>query len=100
MSLLKAGNACTSLHRNTAVTVLPSHSLLHFTAIPIIFEGWFQVFQRFFSSKLVLKTVKSRFVALIYYENGSATKFSNSILALETVESCFGPLNYYGIGST
>jgi hypothetical protein len=41
------------------------------TAISIIFEGQFQVFQRFSSSKLVLKTVKSRFSALNCYENGS-----------------------------
>ncbi len=41
------------------------------TAIPIIIEGQFQVFQRFASSKLVLKTVESCFVALNYYGNGS-----------------------------
>ncbi len=41
------------------------------TAILTIFEGRFPIFQRFSSSKLVLKTVKSRFVALNYYENGS-----------------------------
>jgi hypothetical protein len=41
------------------------------TAISTIFEGRFQVFQRFSRSKLVLKTVKSRFVALNYYGNGS-----------------------------
>ncbi len=41
------------------------------TAILIIIEGPFQVFQRFFSSKLVLKTVESCFVALNYCENGS-----------------------------
>jgi hypothetical protein len=40
-------------------------------AIPIIIEGQFQVFQRFSSSKLVLRTVESRFTALNYYENGS-----------------------------
>jgi hypothetical protein len=42
------------------------------TAIPIIIEGWFQVFQRFSSSKLVLQTVESCFVALNYYGNGSS----------------------------
>jgi hypothetical protein len=42
------------------------------TAIPIIFEGRFQVFQRFSSNKLVLKTVESCFVALNYYGNGSS----------------------------
>jgi hypothetical protein len=41
------------------------------TAILIIIKGQFQVFQRFSSSKLVLKTVESRFAALNYYENGS-----------------------------
>jgi hypothetical protein len=41
------------------------------TAIPIIIEGQFQVFQRFSSSKLVLKTVESCFAALNYYGNGS-----------------------------
>jgi hypothetical protein len=37
----------------------------------IIIEGQFQIFQRFSSSKLVLKTAQSRFAALNYYENGS-----------------------------
>ncbi len=41
------------------------------TAMPIIIEGRFQVFQRFSSSKLVLKTVESCFVTLNYYGNGS-----------------------------
>jgi hypothetical protein len=41
------------------------------TAILTIIEGRFQVFQRFPSSKLALKTVASCFVALNYYENGS-----------------------------
>ncbi len=41
------------------------------TDIPIIIEGQFQVLQRFSSSKLVLKTVESCFVALNYYGNGS-----------------------------
>jgi hypothetical protein len=41
------------------------------TAIPIMIEGRFQVFQRFSSSKLVLKTVKSCFAALNYYGNSS-----------------------------
>ncbi len=36
-------------------------------------RGQFQVFQRFSSSKLVLKTVESCFVALNYYGNGSTT---------------------------
>jgi hypothetical protein len=42
------------------------------TAILIIIEGRFQVFQRFPSSKLELKTVESCFVALNYYGNGSS----------------------------
>ena len=41
------------------------------TAILIIIESQFQVFQRFSSGKLVLKTVESCFVALNYHENGS-----------------------------
>ncbi len=41
------------------------------TAILIIIEGQFQVFRRFSSSKLVLKSVGSRFTTLNYYENGS-----------------------------
>jgi hypothetical protein len=45
-------------------------SYLHLTAILIISEGEFQVVQRFSGSKLVLQPVKSRFVALNYYENG------------------------------
>ncbi len=44
--------------------------LVH-TAILIIIDVQFQVFQRFSRSKLVLKTVESCFVALNYYENGS-----------------------------
>ncbi len=46
------------------------HMITH-TAMPIIIEGRFQVFQQFSSSKLVLKTVESCFVALNYYGNGS-----------------------------
>jgi hypothetical protein len=40
----------------------------------IIIEGQFQNFQRFSSSKLVLITVESCFVALNYYGNGSTYK--------------------------
>jgi hypothetical protein len=40
-------------------------------AIPIIIEGQLQVFQQFSSSKLVLKTVESCYVALNYFGNGS-----------------------------
>ncbi len=48
------------------------------TAIPIIIEGLFQVFQRFASSKLVLKTVESCFVTLNYYGNGSMNLAQNN----------------------
>ena len=41
------------------------------TAFFIIIEGQFQMFQRFSGSKLSLKAVSSRFVALNYYEKGS-----------------------------
>ena len=34
-------------------------------------EGRFDIFQRFLSNKLELKTVESRFIALHYYKNGS-----------------------------
>ncbi len=56
------------------------HAHVHYsihTAIPIIIEGRFQVFQRFSSSKLVLKAVESCFVALNYYGNGSTTHLHN-----------------------
>jgi hypothetical protein len=45
------------------------------TAIPMIFEGLFQAFQQSFSSKLVLNTVQSCFVAPNYYENGSSVSW-------------------------
>ncbi len=48
---------------------------VEYTAIPIIIEGQFQAFQRFSSSKLVLKTVESCFAALNYYGNGSRYSF-------------------------
>ena len=41
------------------------------TATLIIIEGHLKVFQQFSSSKLVLKTIESCFVALNYYENVS-----------------------------
>ncbi len=44
------------------------------TALPIIIEGQFRDFQRFSSSKLVLKTVESCFAALNYYGNGSKSQ--------------------------
>ena len=52
-----------------------THVLAIYTAIPIIFEGQFQVFQRFSSSKLVLKAVESCFVALNYCGNGNICTF-------------------------
>ncbi len=51
------------------VVKIPSSS--EHTAIPMIIEGELQDFQRFSSSKLVLKTVESCFVALNYYGNDS-----------------------------
>jgi hypothetical protein len=51
------------------------HALIHGqtaqvgTAILIIMEGQFQLFQRFSGNKLVPRTVESRFEALYYYEN-------------------------------
>ncbi len=51
------------------------HSILTYSAILIIIEGQFQVFQRFSGSKLVLNTVESRFAALNYYEIGSTQPF-------------------------
>ncbi len=54
-----------------------THSLSHSpTAILKIIEGLFQVFQGFFSSKLVLKAVESCFVALNYHESGSSLSHS------------------------
>jgi hypothetical protein len=38
----------------------------------MIIVGQFQNFQRFFSSKLVLKTVKNSFTALNHHEKGSS----------------------------
>ncbi len=49
----------------------PTKAMTMATAILIIIEGQFQIFQRFSSSKLVLRTVESCFVALNYYGNGS-----------------------------
>ncbi len=42
------------------------------TANPIIIEGQLQDLQRFSSSKLVLKSVPSSFMALNYYGTGSS----------------------------
>jgi hypothetical protein len=55
-----------------AVLYLYFYACRHATAVLIIIEGHFQIFQRFSSSKLVLKTVKSCFAALNCYENGSS----------------------------
>ena len=44
------------------------------TAIPIIIEVQFQGFQRFSSSKLVLKAAGSRFAALNYFGIGSTKR--------------------------
>ncbi len=51
------------------------HTKVMTTAILNTMEGLFQVFQRFSSSKLVLKTVGSRFAALNCYEHGSRTSY-------------------------
>ena len=53
------------------ICVKKDNMLLYATAILTIIEGQFQAFQRFCSSKLVLKAVESCFTALNYYENGS-----------------------------
>jgi hypothetical protein len=58
----------TILSMKAASAALKTHTR---TAIPMIIEGQFQVFQRFSSSKPVLKTVESCFVALNYDGNGS-----------------------------
>ncbi len=52
----------------------------HATAILVITEGQFQVFQRFSSYKLVLKTVESCLAALNYHENGSSAHFLDAKL--------------------
>jgi hypothetical protein len=49
------------------ITVFSIQGCSRLTAIPIIIEGQFQAFQRFSSSKLVLKTVENRSTALNYY---------------------------------
>jgi hypothetical protein len=56
------------------------------TPIPIIIEGLLQVFQRFASSKLVLRAIGSRFVALHDHENGSrvTTRVSYSVMTIES----------------
>ncbi len=55
-------------------TIIPNN-IIHIRkldkAIPIITADQFHIFQPFPSSKLVLKTVESRFAALSYYEIGS-----------------------------
>jgi hypothetical protein len=58
------------------------HSIHNSTAIPIIIEGRFQVFQRFSSSKLVLKTVESCFAALNYYGNGSTRRTGRLVVCI------------------
>ena len=54
------------------------------TAILRIIGGRFQVFQRFPSSKLVLKTVESCFVALNYHGNGSIYVYSRTCILTYT----------------
>ncbi len=65
-----------------------THTHTNPTAILIIIEGQFQIFQRLSSSKLVLKTVESCFTVLNYYENGSMTytcTFDMSAVAFSTI---------------
>jgi hypothetical protein len=57
---------------------VPGEPCIGGTAILIIIEGQFQLFQRFSSSKLVLKTVASCFAALNYYENGSTISWHDA----------------------
>jgi hypothetical protein len=68
---------CTRLWRRTYVcanTCVHMRTLKTTTiTILTIFECQFQVFQRFSSSKLVLKTVESCFATLKYYGNGNNT---------------------------
>jgi hypothetical protein len=49
-------------------------SVVSRTVILMIIQALFQAFQRYSSSKLVLKPVGSRFAALNYYDNGSIIK--------------------------
>jgi hypothetical protein len=67
----------TGIH--TSDTSSTRHSSYN-TAIPIIIEGQFQVFQRFSSSKLVLEAVESCFVALNYYGNQSTVQTNPNTL--------------------
>ncbi len=62
----------THMYLDTTPRYLVSNDMSLDNTIRIIIEGRFHFFQRFSSSKLVLKTVESCFVALNYYENGSA----------------------------
>jgi hypothetical protein len=68
----------TQIPTNLLIKVQYLEKLAHGTAIPIIIEGRFQVFQRFSSSNLVLKAVERCFVALNYYGNGSSTRYMKS----------------------
>ncbi len=61
----------TYIHTHT-YTRIRSMQAMWSAAILIIIEGQFQGIQRLSSSKLVLKTVESCFVALNYCENGSS----------------------------
>jgi hypothetical protein len=58
------------------------------TAILIIIGGLFQIFQRFSTSKLVLKTVKSRVAALNYYANGSIRRISSNLCVCACMYVC------------
>jgi hypothetical protein len=79
---------CSRAHRRlikwwcSVVTAYSEVTLWYHTVTPIIFEGQFQVVQRFSSSKLVLKAVETCFVALNYYGDGSSIYFVESSLLL------------------
>jgi hypothetical protein len=59
-----------------------THTYIQTTAIPIIIEGQFQAFQRFSSSKLVLKAVENRSAALSYYGIGSSRVEAANLISI------------------
>ncbi len=77
-SFLRFATCCSSI--SCVSSYAYTYTCILHTAILIIIEGQFQAFQRVSSSKLVLKTVESCFVALNYYENGSTHTFMHSVL--------------------
>jgi hypothetical protein len=62
-------HTCTCTYTYTCIQIyVYTHMCVCSHNILMIFQGQSQIFQRFSSSKMVLKTVKSRFAALKYYE--------------------------------